>query len=118
MLQHVLKVIIVQCCDAELYYFLGSYGVDLGGLSCWENVPLWALARTAHHGYNYNTRARQYAGIMERRFSFDPQVTFWLWDRRQAWRNVDGVHFLHHGYRQAIRYLIAFIVWVINHNLW
>ena len=67
---------------------------------------------------NYNTRARQYAGIMERRFSFDPQVTFWLWDRRQAWRNVDGVHFLHHGYRQAIRYLIAFIVWVINHNLW
>ena len=44
---------------------------------------------------NYNTRARQYAGIMERRFSFDPQVTFWLWDRRQAWRNVDGVHFLH-----------------------
>ena len=36
----------------------------------------------------------------------------------QAWRNFDGVHFLYHGYRLAMRYLISLVVWIIHHNLW
>ena len=67
---------------------------------------------------SYNALARQYASIMENSYSYDPRITFWLWDRRQAWRNYDGVHFLPHGYQQAMRYLIAMAVWVLNHNLW
>ena len=76
-------------------------------------TSLWPRSNNA-----YNTRARAFAHIMEQRFYNDPQVTFWLWDRRQSWRNYDGVHFTYHGYRQAMRYLISGIIWSINHNLW
>jgi hypothetical protein len=67
---------------------------------------------------HFNARAREYAGIMERRFFGDPQITFWLWDRRQPWRTVDGVHLLRHGYQVAVTYLVAAVVWAIHHNQW
>lgn len=66
----------------------------------------------------YNAAARSYASLMERRFHGHPEISFWLWDRRQSWRNYDGVHFTRHGYRLALRYLVAIVVWLINHNLW
>ena len=66
----------------------------------------------------FNARAREYAEIMESRFHGDPQVTFWLWDRRQPMRSEDGVHFTRHGYEVAMTYLMAIIVWVIHHNQW
>ena len=66
----------------------------------------------------YNRRARLYAALMERRLSADTQVVFWLWDRRQPWRNTDGTHFTQHGYDVAMRYLVAPIVWAINHIQW
>lgn len=66
----------------------------------------------------FNAWARQYAAIMERRFMYDPQVTFWLWDRRQPWRTSDGVHLTSRGYRRAITYLVAAVVWAIHHNQW
>ena len=66
----------------------------------------------------YNLRAREFASIMERRHLGDEAVTFWLWDRRQPWRNRDGTHLTDHGYRTAVRYLQAIIVWAAHHNLW
>lgn len=65
----------------------------------------------------YNAAARRYAALMERRFYGHPEISFWLWDRRQSWRNQDGVHFSPHGYRVALRYMVAIAVWLINHNL-
>lgn len=76
-------------------------------------TSLWPRSNT-----RYNLDARLYAGMMERRLQGNPVTTFWLWDRRQAWRNYDGVHFLYHGYRLAMRYLISLVVWIIHHNLW
>ena len=76
-------------------------------------TSLWPRSNTA-----YNTNAREYASVMERHLQGNPLVTFWLWDRRQAWRNYDGVHFLYHGYRQAMRYLISGIIWMVHHNIW
>lgn len=67
---------------------------------------------------SYNRRAREYAAILESRLYGDPQIIFWLWDRRQPWRNCDGVHFITHGYSRAMTYLVALIVWLIHHNQW
>lgn len=66
----------------------------------------------------YNRRARCYADIMENRLFGDPQVTFWLWDRRQPWRSCDGAHLTQHGYKRAMTYLVAVVVWLVNNNLW
>lgn len=66
----------------------------------------------------YNTSLRQYVSIMERRFFGNPEITYWLWDRRQPTRTYDGVHLEQGGYKKAVIYLIAAIIWVINHNLW
>lgn len=66
----------------------------------------------------YNSAARGYATLMEASFYGHPEISFWLWDRRQSWLNYDGIHFAPHGYELAIRYLVAIVIWVINHNLW
>lgn len=62
----------------------------------------------------YNAKARQFAAIMERRLHGNSQVTYWLWDYRQPFHNCDGVHLTKHGYTQAIKYLVAVIVWFIH----
>lgn len=84
-----------------------------GSPQCVVITSLWPRADR-----RYNTRAREFAEIMEARLFVDPQVTFWLWDRRMPFRTYDGVHLYRYGYRRASIYLAAAIVWVINHNLW
>ena len=79
-----------------------------------EAVVVTALGHWSNNAYN--TRAQAFAHIMEQRFYNDLQVTFWLWDRRQSWRNYDGVRFTHHGYNQSMRILISGIILSINHN--
>lgn len=85
-----------------------EYGVETVAIT-----SLWPRACRV-----YNNRARRYAEIMEQRLFGDPQVTFWLWDRRQPWRSCDGTHLSRHGYRRAMTYLVAVVVWLVNNNLW
>ena len=87
--------------------------MDLVGLDAIAIPSLWP-----HSSCSYNASAKKYAEVMEVRFLGDPQVTLWLWDRRQPMANYDGVHLQPKGYLKAVTYLVSVIVWVIHHNQW
>ena len=97
---------------------------DRVGSVAWEFIrdsQVEAVAITAiwpRRDRVFNARARQYADIMDSRFSGNSQVTFWRWDRRQPRFTIDGVHFTDHGYEVAMKYLTAVIVWVVHHHQW
>ena len=76
-------------------------------------TSLWPMS-----SQEYNRWARLYAALMERRLSADTQVVFWLWEFRQPWRNTESTHITQQGYDVAMRYLVAPIVWAINHIQW
>lgn len=98
---------------ADRVSWVATQMVDTYGVDAVSITSLWP-----RRDPGYNARARQYAELMEQRFQGDPQIVFWLWDRRQPWRNYDGVHFYDHGYYRAMTYLVAVIVWTIHHNQW
>ena len=62
----------------------------------------------------YNQAALQLASILDARFYGHPAITFWVWDLRQPWRNVDGVHLTTNGYRRAVRYLYSALAWATH----
>ena len=63
----------------------------------------------------YNHMAREHHEYFEDHFRTNRLMTFWNWDRRQAFRTYDGVHLEQRGYQKAVRYLIAPILWSIKH---
>lgn len=62
----------------------------------------------------FNLDARRLAHWMYERYYGDHQLTYWIWDRRQTLRTVDGVHLHKNGYRRAMGYLMSIAVWVLN----
>jgi lysophospholipase L1-like esterase len=48
----------------------------------------------------------------------DPSITFWQWDRRLAYKNYDGVHLYHSGYRNAAHHLASMILWLLKRKVW
>jgi lysophospholipase L1-like esterase len=65
----------------------------------------------------FNRKAATLSEQLEIKYRGHPSITYWQWDKRQSWRNSDGVHLLDNGYRRAVRYLSSAILWAIHHRL-
>lgn len=65
----------------------------------------------------YNRRVFELNKRLENTFSGYNNVHFWSWDRRMSYRTYDGVHLEENGYRKAIKYLLAAVLWSIKHML-
>ena len=64
----------------------------------------------------FNRRARSLSERLQARYQGRRDIVYWEWDRRQPWKTVDGVHLSRRGYRRALRYLVAVVVWTIHHT--
>lgn len=60
----------------------------------------------------FNRRANLYFRSLSTTLeSRNRAISCWRWDLRQPWETVDGVHLTPRGYRKAVVYLCAIIVW-------
>lgn len=74
-------------------------------------VSIWPRANR-----RYNDRARTVNLLLMTRYHQNRQIIHWQWDTRQPFATYDGTHLLLNGYRRAARYLVAAIVWSLNHQ--
>lgn len=69
-----------------------------------------------HNGL-FNHRATLLTQHLWTLFQYNQLVTFWQWDYRQSFMTYDGVHLMLRGYRKAISYLLAPILWAVKHKI-
>lgn len=65
----------------------------------------------------YNDRIFELNGLLSQRFAGYSNVSFWMWDRRQTFKTYDGVHLELAGYKRAIKYLVAAVLWSVKRML-
>lgn len=65
----------------------------------------------------FNQRARYLSERLDVHYATRDQVMFWMWDRRQRYRTIDGVHLLRKAYKKAVSYLLGVVLWCVNNML-
>lgn len=65
--------------------------------------------------YRFNQRAMHLSQALYDHYLPVERVMFWHWDRRQSFKTYDGVHLEQKGYKKAVTYLLAAILWGVKH---
>ena len=69
------------------------------------------------HNPVFNRNARAHTTFFSNMYYDHNLITFWQWDDRQPFRTYDGVHLQWSGYKKAMTYLLAPILWVVNNRI-